>query len=279
VTVIPDLPHTDYLKMPALSVSGMKQLLPPSCPALFKHYRENRRPEKHAYDIGHVAHGLILGDGPEVVIVDAGDWRTKYARELRENAYAEGKVPVLLSEYEQCAAMAASVRSNPTAADLLADGKPEQTLTWTDSTGVPMRARVDWLPNARPGRRFTAVDLKTTGGSAHPTEFARAAAKFNYCMQARHYLDGIKACGLDDDPAFVLVVVETSAPYLVSLVQFTDEDLQIGAEKIAAAVQIYRGCIESGSWPGYGEEIATIEMPAWYRMDHERDVIEEMEIG
>jgi hypothetical protein len=278
MTIHPSIPHAEYLSMPALSVSGMKQLLPPSCPALFKHYRENRRPDKHAYDIGHVAHGLILGDGPEVVVIDAADWRTKAVKDQRDAAYAEGKVPVLTHEYEQCAAMAAAVRSNRVADALLSNGKPEQTLTWTDPTGVPMRARVDWLPNKRPGVRFTAVDVKTTGGSAHPTEFARTAAKFEYVMQARHYLDGIKACGLDDDPAFVLVVVETSAPHLVSLHEFSEDDLQIASEKIAEAVNIYRGCMESGIWPGYSPDIETIEMPAWYRIAHEQAMEEEMSL-
>jgi hypothetical protein len=275
VTVIPNLDHAEYLSMPALSVSGMKQLLPPSCPALFKHWRDNPRPSKHAFDIGHVAHGLILGDGPEVVVIDAPDWRGKAAREERDAAYAESKVPVLAHEYEQCAAMAAAVRSNLLANALLSHGKPEQALTWTDPTGVPMRARVDWLPDKRPGRRFIAVDVKTTGGSAHPKEFAKAAANFLYCMQAAHYLEGIKACGLDDDPAFVLIVVETAAPHLVSLVQFTDEDLQIGREKIAEAVRIYRGCTELNVWPGYSEDIETIEMPVWFRRDHERDTEQE----
>lgn len=272
------IPHNDYLQMPALSVSGMKQLLPPSCPALFKHYRENGRPAKHAYDIGHLTHSLILGEGPEVVVVDADDWRTKAAREQREEAYAAGLVPVLASEYEQCEAMAAAVHANPVAHELLSDGKPEQTLTWTHETGVEMRARVDWLPYARPGRRFTAVDVKTTGGSAHPMEFARAAAKYEYVMQAAHYIDGIKACGLSDDPAFVLIVVETHAPYLVSLVEFEDYDLQIGAEKIAEAVNIYRGCVESGVWPGYAPDIQTMEMPAWYRIAHEQANEEEMSL-
>lgn len=279
MTVIPDLPHAEYLRMAALSVSGMKQLLPPSCPALFKHNRENQRPSKRAFDFGHLVHNMVLGEGPEFIPLPFENYLSKAAKAARDEAYAAGQIPILWEEFCRAIECAKVVRSNPLADDLLSHGKPEQSLTWTNPDGVPMRARVDWLPDKRPDRRFTAVDVKTTGGSAHPDEFARQAAKFNYCMQARHYLDGIKACGLDDDPAFVLIVVETNAPHLVSLVQFTEEDLQIAAEKIAAAVQIYRGCVESGTWPGYGEEIATIEMPAWYRMDHERDVIEEMEIA
>lgn len=278
MTVIPDVPHNEYLSMPALSVSGMKQLLPPSCPALFRHWRDNPRPSKHAYDIGHVAHGLILGDGPEVVVVDAPDWRGKAAREERDAAYADGKVPVLAHEFDECVVMAASVRANRVADALLSHGKPEQTLTWTHPDGVPMRARVDWLPDARRDGRFTAVDVKTTGGSAHPSEFARQAAKFDYAMQAQHYLDGIRACGLDDDPEFVLIVVETAEPYLVSLVEFTEYDLQIASEKIAEAVNIYRGCVESGVWPGYSPNVETIEMPAWWRIAHENDMDEEIVI-
>lgn len=279
MTVLPNVPHNEYLAMPALSVSGMKQLLPPSCPALFKHWRDNPRPSKHAFDIGHVAHGLILGDGPEVVVVDAPDWRGKAAREERDAAYAEGKVPILAHEYAECVAMAAAVHANSVASILLSGGKPEQTLTWTDPTGVPMRARVDWLPDQRDAHGFTAVDVKTTGGSAHPLEFSRQAAKFEYTMQAAHYIEGIKACGLDHNPEFVLIVVETKAPYLVSLVQFDEYDLQIGREKIAEAVNIYRGCMESGVWPGYSPNIETLEMPAWYRIAHERDVEEEMSLG
>lgn len=47
------------------------------------------------YDIGNIAHRLLIGRGKELAVIEADDWRTKAAKEAREQAAAEGKLGVL----------------------------------------------------------------------------------------------------------------------------------------------------------------------------------------
>lgn len=62
--VYDDMPEHVYLADPvpggSLSFSGAKALLPPSCPALYRHQRDHGRPPKPAFDFGHAVHSMVL---------------------------------------------------------------------------------------------------------------------------------------------------------------------------------------------------------------------------
>jgi hypothetical protein len=153
---------SDPVPVGSLSASGAKLLLPPSCPALFRHAADNPPKAKREFDIGHAAHKYVLGVGTELVSVEANDWRTTKAKEAAKAARAEGKIPLLAREVAQVKAMAAALRRNPYAAALLNPerGKPEQSIFWFDETfGIWRRARLDWLPDVGRGR-FIVPDYK-----------------------------------------------------------------------------------------------------------------------
>lgn len=270
--IVDGLPHNEYLSHPALSVSGMKMLLPPSCPRLFKHWQENRRPSKPAFDFGHLVHNLVLGDGPEFVTVPFDSWRTKAAQGMRDKAHNEGRVPTLWEDFGRAVACATAVHADPLAHALLSNGRAEVTLTWTDpASGVKMRGRVDWLRDKVSGRLY-AVDLKTAS-SADPKTFAKSAANFGYHQQQAQYEDGIQACGLSDNPGFLFVVVEVTAPYIVSVIQLDAADVALGREQNAKAARVFKACTESGHWPNYTNgQIGQVSLPGWYvRQANEED--------
>lgn len=252
----------------SLSASGAKKLLPPNCPAIFDYERHHGRPPKAAFDFGHAAHAHVLGIGEEIVAVDAPDWRTKAAREAKEAAYAEGKVPLLVDDVQVVMDMAAAIRAHPIAAALLnpENGKPEQALFRQDEQGVWLRSMLDWLPNSGPGRMIVA-DYKTTV-SAAPSEFAKAAAKFHYHQQDAWYRDMVTSLGLTDDVAFVFVVQEKTPPYLVTVVELDDMAVRIGRELNQEAIGIYAACQSSGVWPGYSEDVELIALPTWATYQH-----------
>lgn len=266
--IVDGLPHNEYLSHPALSVSGMKMLLSPGCPALFRYYMDHPRPSKRAYDFGHVVHALVLGDGPQIVPIDADDWRSKDARAQRDEAYAAGQVPILFSEYAEAEACAASVKAHPVAGLLFDAGRAEVSLFWEDEqTGVRMRGRLDWI-REKLGQRVVGVDLKTAA-SADPETFARTAASYGYAQQQAQYEDGIVAAGLDDDPAFLFVVVEKSPPYLVSVIELDPESVRIGRAMNRRAALIYKRCLESNTWPGFGPGVSTVSLPVWWMLQNE----------
>jgi hypothetical protein len=258
----------------SVSSSGLRALLAPGCPAQFKYDRDNPRPPKREFDFGHVAHKLVLGEGDQVEIVDYPDWRTLDAREQRDNAYAEGRIPILTKDYETAAAMAFQVRQHPVAGPLFTpdSGRAELSIYWTDPrTGVRCRCRPDWLPNRQDNSRLIVVDYKTAK-AVDPDALARAVYERGYHAQAAHYLDGVKAAGLhgDQEPAFVFVFQSKTAPYLVHLVELDFPALALGAARNERALRIYAECERTGHWPGFNDRITYLPLPPWAeRKDHE----------
>jgi hypothetical protein len=126
----------------SVSVSGAKKLLPPSCPAIFKHERDQGQQQRDVFDFGKAAHKEALGVGPELVVVDADNWMTKAAKEAKAAAYADGSVPLLAKDKAAVDAMGAALRAHPIASALLDPdhGKPEQSAFFSDlAHGVPPR--------------------------------------------------------------------------------------------------------------------------------------------
>lgn len=266
-----DMPEADYHSAHDwLSASGIKKLIPPSTPAHFKAAMEGGEEHKPAFDFGKAAHARVLGKGGEVVIVDATDWRGKDARLARDAAYEAGKIPVLARDGEVIDAMAASLEAHPIAPLLFAAGEPEVSAFWTDSeTGVKCRARFDFLPEKVDGKRLIVPDLKTAATAA-PTEFAKAAARFGYYAQQEHYRDAIRALDIDDDPAFLFVVIEKEAPYLVNVAQFAaPQDVKLARAAVDRARRIFSECTATDTWPGYPTSINDLELPAWLYWDLE----------
>ncbi|MER7167260.1 PD-(D/E)XK nuclease-like domain-containing protein [Micromonospora sp. NPDC000207] len=264
-----DMTEDDYHAHPALSSTGARKLLSPSCPALFHHDRENGSEHKREFDLGHAAHMLVLGAGPEIHVVDAGNYQTKAAREDRDAAYTRGEIPLLPAEFDTVQAMAGKLRQHPRAAELFApDGVAEQSLFWVDAeTGVQCRARLDYLTTNR------IVDYKTTT-SANPGHIAKAVDNFGYHQQDDWYRTG--AIELDlvaPDAAFTFVFQSKTPPYLVTAVELDDTALKIGYERNRLALQIFRDCTETGVWPAYSDGIEVISLPAYAERRHHEGIL------
>ncbi|KPC77291.1 hypothetical protein ADL26_02850, partial [Thermoactinomyces vulgaris] len=112
------------------------------------------------------------------------------------------------------------------------------------------------------GGRVIVADLKTTT-AADDESIAKTIARYCYHQQAAFYLDGVRALGIHADPAFVLVFVEKNPPHLVRVVQLDAYTLRLGDLKNRRALDIYKACTESGTWPGYPTDITTVSLPAW----------------
>lgn len=257
--------HNDPVPGGSLSSTGARKLLPPSCPALFKHERDHGQPQRPEFDFGRAAHAKVLGVGAPVVIIDAADWRTKAAREERDAAYAEGKTPLLANEHEQVKAMAAALREHPIAGALLQPdlGDAELSAFWVDDeTGIWCRARFDFLRNRATGR-LVICDYKTSA-SVSLDHIQRSVHNYGYFQQASWYLDGAVACGIADwSAAFLFVFQMKTAPYLVTVVELDRDALDAGRNLNRRAREIYRDCMASGVWPGHSADVELVSLPAW----------------
>ncbi|SOD80039.1 PDDEXK-like protein of unknown function [Streptomyces sp. 1222.2] len=249
-----------------ISSSGLRALLPPGCPAQFKHDRDNPQAPKREFDLGHAVHTEVLGEGPEVDVLPFDSYLTKPAKQARDEGREMGAVPLLRQEWSQVQAMAEAVRKHPVAGPLFTPGSgiAERSIYWTDpATQVRCRIRPDWLKPAGEGR-LIVVDLKTAR-AVDPNALQRAVYEHGYHAQAAFYLEGSKALGLHNgqEPAFIFVFQSKTPPYLVHLVELDFPALTLGAARNERALRIYADCERTGNWPGFNDRITYLPLPPY----------------
>lgn len=233
--------NADYHADPALGSTSLKTLATRT-PAHYQH--ELKHPKSSAaFDLGTAAHSLILeGDESGVVVIDVADKRGAKWTEPAGKAEAAGKIALTSKEWAQVKGMRDSVMRHEVAGPLFTGHKAEQSVFW-DEDGQLYKCRPD---AQQPG---VLVDLKTTL-DASPDSFGKVAHNFGYHQSAAHYIDGWKVATGDELP-FRFVLVEKTAPYLVSVVELDWEAIDLGRGLNDRAKRIYRECVESGNWPGY----------------------------
>ncbi len=298
--------HLDPVPGGSLSSTGARKLLPPSCPALFRQWREDGEEVKTAWDIGSAAHKLVLGVGPELVRIE-GDgklgpeaWNTNTVKNKAAGARERGAVPLRPSAYDAVHKMADKLREHPIARALFTPrgtpdlgretgtGEAEITVIWQDSqTGVMCRALIDYLPwftlhrdgapaaaPAYPGR-LLVPDYKTTGRTygASPDVIGKAMAEHGYYVQMAWYLMGLRAVGYArEDSEALLVVQETSPPYLVTVAQPDPTAMRMGAIRCRQALDVYADCVREDRWPGYSDDVVLAELPPWETKELRGDI-------
>jgi hypothetical protein len=256
--------ETEYHSRPELSSTGARLLL--DSPARFR-YRMAHPFHSDAFDLGTSVHTKVLGTGSSVVVLDFPDFRSKAAQQARDEARAAGEVPILASVGRVVDAMSEAVLAHPTARGLFeVEGIAEASVFGTDSeTGVDMRARFDHLPTAG----GSAVDLKTTAGSASSDGFKKSAAAYGYHIQEAHYLETLRFATGNSDTDMVFCVVEKDAPYFVAVHRLDEQFALIGQDEAKRAREIYRRCLDTDEWPGYGTDIIQTSPPAWLVYKHQ----------
>lgn len=274
-----DVSEADYhadpvTPMPSLSSSIAKLMVTRSpMHAAYEHPRLNpakaaevEKPS-NAMDFGTAAHKIILGEGKAVQIIEATDYRTKDAKAARDAARAAGRVPILAADFASVQALAEAAKAQIACTELAGifdAGTPETTLAWMEGPSW-CRARVDWLPDqARGGGHITVVDLKTTGGSAHPDDWARTAFDMGYDVQAVFYERGLRALipGVRS-VKFKFLVLEQDAPYGLSVNEMSGQALAEAEELVRLGIQAWTACMEAKEWPGYPSAATSIDPPKW----------------
>lgn len=253
--------HRDIVPGGSLSSSGARKLMAPSCPAKFRYAQDNPQPPKKIFDIGHAAHKLVLGNGPELVVVKRPRWDTDEVKAEIRAIRARGAIPLKPAELAQVEAMAAVLREHPEAGPLLDPGAgvAEESLYWTDpGTGIIRRARLDyrrWDGRAADYKTCTKADLES---------LSKDVAEYGYQQQEDWYTDGLEALDLGDkDTEFSFVFQEKSPPYVVTVIRLDTEAKRIGRLLNQTAIHLYAKCMDDGHWPGHSEITELISLPTY----------------
>ena len=233
--------------------------------AMLKHPRinPNYEPDDNSkFDLGSVAHELILGKGAGFEVLEFQDFRSNLAKAARAEAIEAGKAPILKHQFELAEDMAIGAEEAIREIDPAFygdDAESELVAAWDDIGGVRCRAMIDRFDGV------TVWDLKTTDLSLSDNNLSRQIVNMGYDLSAAFYLRGLSQLMPDMAGRFKFrwIFCEASAPHEVRVIEADATTLALGDKKAALAIQKWKNCIASGKWPGYPRTITTNTYPAW----------------
>lgn len=276
--------HADKLPgvdQPCLSSSIAKILLARSPlhawaahPKLGNVPREKGEDDK--FDYGSACHDVLLEGGSKLVILNPEDYRSKPTkadpegsipkgwtnnaiREARAAYQADGKLPLLPSQGNRVQKMVEIAKRHIAESEwneAWNGSRKEVTCTWQEH-GIWLKCRFDALSTKH---RFIG-DYKSSV-SANPRWFTNHLIRMGYHLQDAFYRRGAEANGIEY-PRFVFLAQEVGAPHACSW-HTTDADLFLIAKReIDRAVMLWAECLQTGKWPGYGQECTEAKPTSW----------------
>lgn len=277
MTVYYDMPAEEYHALPAFSAGlGWDIVSPDGCLALAYHNSRWLNPDGYIpvrdeiMENGTMIHLAALEYHlleQRISIIDAKDYRTQKARNLRDDAYASGLIPILAERdpgatgpsFQKLMAIRKSLESNDMAANLLytEGGRSEVSFTW-NIDDIPCKARADRVVNG------LLIDLKSAP-SASPQYFQRSMTIYGHHMRAAYYLDGwsqqeYEARG-DALWDYVFVVVQKEPPYLCNVYRLGERAIEWGRALTSRALDLFYKAYLTDKWPGF--DAAILDLPLW----------------
>ena len=224
-----------------------------SSPAHFRYWQGREMEPSAAMRIGTAVHAAFLG-GATVIRYD-GTRRGKAWDDFE--ASHPGATILTATEYDVAEQCADSLRYTDASCEHLFGwlDHNERLIEW-NFNGVPFRSTPDRYYG--PSDAATLVELKTTR-SAEPGAFVRDATRRHYHAQLGVYREALRSVGVTVAHA-VIVAVETSPPYCVTVLELTDRALDVGYRTACGWLEQYKVCAASDSWPGYAQSAVPFDI-------------------
>ena len=264
--VFDDMPGETYFATEAMSQSGAKKMLQSP-----QHYRLERD------TAGEPTQGMQQGTAVHLAVLEPDEF-TRRVLELPEvnkrtnagkdelasfKAAHPGALFLSAADYANALACRDAIHAHRGAAYLIHGGQFESSMFWNDAQfGVPCKARMDVLNHGG------IIDLKKTQ-NASPEDFAKSMANYAYHVQAAHYISGHEHLLNESPRFFAIVAVEWEPPHAVACYVIGQASVMAGRHLMDKALARYRDALQSGTWPGYSDQITTLDVPAWARRFHD----------
>lgn len=262
--------RSDPCPMPSLTQSTVKTLIERSpahawteSPRLNPQYEYD---DDTKFDLGNIAHRLILGRGKEIEVLDYADWRKKEAQEARETAADQGKIAVLKHQYELAVDMAVEARcklDHHEDRDAFTAGDAEVMIAWQED-GIWCRSLIDWLH----GDLRTVDDYKSSGMSMAPHVIGIRAQAAGWEVQAAFIERGLDIL----DPAgagrrrYRFIGQETEKPHALTVMHMNEYWMTMGRKKVAAGISLWKSSLDrfgTRPWPAYPARAVVPDYPGF----------------
>ncbi len=223
------------------------------------------------FSIGTAAHALLLeGTNARIAVIDADDWRTKAAKEARDEAFKNRLTPILRKHNNAVIRMVEAAKSyirQTEIAGILERGKPEITMRWQEGE-LWFKSRPDFFTDDG----LIMLDYKTTE-DASPDAFSRQISRMGYDFQAEFYKRGAAANGYEN-VTFLILAQETEYPHACSLHAIHESLQEYARMRVERAIAIWRDCLTRNHWPAYPTQICTAMATNWQLAEMERMINE-----
>ena len=258
--------HADPAPEPSLSSSIGKLLLDRTpAHAWTAHPRLNPgyvHKDETKFDLGTAAHARALEQDPSrYEIIHAPDYRTKAAREKRDEALKLRRVPILAMQWDLLEDMeTARIRFCQSAlgSDPFSrfSGPSEVTAIFKQGT-IYGRARIDKLPDVGP----YFWDYKTTTNASFD-KVERKIFDLGYDFQAAFHAHAL-GMATDQIRSCMWLFQETEAPFACALYALDEEAARLADNRVARALQAWAWCQKTDRWPEYPPHIGNVMVPPY----------------
>lgn len=251
--------NSEYHAHPATGSTSLKNVL--RSPAHYLYEFKNPSEPTPAMALGTAIHEAILE--PNLFMANAvvmPKFEGKGSREAKDQWLLEHHGSRILKEEDrECIkGVLGAISAHSTARGLLSSGAAEESYFWQDSeTGIVCKCRPDFLRGGH-----TIIDVKSTI-DAQPTTFPKAIANFSYHLSAAFYLEGVSQVIGQRFDEFIIIAVEKTAPYGVSVHLLDQGTIEAGRFLFRKALTVLKQCKDSDRYPAYPDRILTTALPNW----------------
>ena len=255
--------HSDPCERPSLSSSIAKVIVEETpLKAWLAHPRLNLGYQEEAdskFDLGSAVHDWLSSGGGRIrVLVGFDDFKTKAAQTARDEARAEGMIPLLVKHSEQAGRIVEQVL------DVLDRRKinlgSQESVFVANDHGALVRAMMDGFdpPNI--------WDFKITGCNlASDNAVGRHLVDMQYDLRAAFYVRVAELVfpALAGRLKYSWIMVEKDPPHGVRIVECDGTFKEMGGRKYRHALGLWKQCVDSEHWPHLERMGRTVPYPSF----------------
>lgn len=201
-----------------------------------------------AMQFGTCVHALAMEHKEVFEIAPNVDRRTKAGKEAWlhfESACDENSlIPMKQDMADGIYKAVESLKAHPIASIITKDESCAEVAAFSECpyTGLKIKAKFDYLPETG----SILFDLKTSR-DASPEAFKRSI-RYDYWIQAVHYLNIARECGLDRIQQFMFVAVDNKEPYGVGCYLFDENAFDMYIGRYIALIEEFANWKAEGSF-------------------------------
>lgn len=263
--------NADHHASPAIGSTGLGLLDRSPLHYWAAYLDPQRTPRKTtpAMEFGTAVHCAVLEpqtfDATYAILPLGTDKRTKDGKAFFAAIEAAGQLPISNEDWLEIQRMKATVSRLPIFQKILTlNPQYEQSIFWVDANGIECKCRPDiWVPPCAEYPNGLVADLKTTK-DASAKAFCSSLWGYNMHLQAALYTEGAHVHHKTaEPPPFVWLAVESDVPYAAAHYTAPAELIDYGRAEVSRLKEIYKGCLDSGIWPGYPQEAQELALQGW----------------